>query len=120
METVEESNKLIAEFMGGGWTGKIQPFYDERWVECPPMGIEYIKDLKYHSSWDWLMPVVEKIEETYDVDVHCLQPQFEDDTKYQIQIYISGTNVSGNNKIECYHKAVIEFIQWHIEQNQTA
>jgi len=21
-----------------------------------------ISDLKYHSSWDWLMPVIEKIE----------------------------------------------------------
>lgn len=66
METIE-GNKLIGEFMGytygniSGWvhgsrigfykkddTGNIVEFYNEN-------------NLKYNSSWDWLMPVVEKI-----------------------------------------------------------
>jgi len=47
MET-EESNKLIAEFMG---------------VDIHEFVMNGGKKWEYHSSWDWLMPVVEKIEE---------------------------------------------------------
>jgi hypothetical protein len=45
---MEKNNKLIAEFMGY----EVHPTYeDER------------HDLHYHTSWDWLMPVVQKIEQ---------------------------------------------------------
>ena len=40
-------NKLIAEFMGG---------------EHPLTEITHEAHHNYHTSWDWLMPVVEKIE----------------------------------------------------------
>ena len=41
-----ENNKLIAEFM-----------QDTIALNCLASG----QDLEYHSSWDWLMPVIEKI-----------------------------------------------------------
>ena len=48
--------KIIAEFMGlcplsrsGFISDKNQEYY------------ESLSDLQYHTSWDWLMPVVEKI-----------------------------------------------------------
>ena len=43
------NNKLIAEFMS---------------VDCVDVDtyLENNKELQYHTSWDWLMPVVEKIE----------------------------------------------------------
>jgi len=40
-------NKLIAEFMGG---------------EHPLTEITHEAHHNYHTSWDWLMPVVDKIE----------------------------------------------------------
>lgn len=40
-----ENNKLIAEFMGAVGSPMYKP-----------------NEMKYHSSWDWLMPVIEKIE----------------------------------------------------------
>ena len=55
-------NKLIAEFMSGDF--KVNAHYG--------INIDFLKDnitakqlendLRYDKSWDWLMPVVEKIE----------------------------------------------------------
>ena len=56
--TTEESNKLVAEFMGCIYNNDF--YYDND----PNMYPEGIEGSKYHSSWDWLMPVVEKIEDT--------------------------------------------------------
>ena len=43
-----ESNKLIAEFMG------------VEFMEASLDGDDF--NLQFHTSWDWLMPVIEKIE----------------------------------------------------------
>ena len=56
-----KNNKLIAEFMGVN----VITLDDVRKNKDPYHSSSdgYLKDdLKYHSSWDWLMPVVEKIE----------------------------------------------------------
>lgn len=56
-----EGNKLIAEFMGAKWNGATENIF--RFTENLPIeGKNNYKTLEYHSSWDWLMPVVEKIE----------------------------------------------------------
>ena len=51
-----EDNRLIAEFMGA--------FFDDNGMTriCGKYGLERVNDLslKYHKSWDWLMPVVRK------------------------------------------------------------
>lgn len=50
-----ETNKLIAEFMNYPENGKNSQFYYAM-KHC------YDTDrMKYHESWDWLMPVVDKI-----------------------------------------------------------
>jgi hypothetical protein len=45
-----ESNRLIAEFMG----------FDRYSVILPIEG--FLNKGPYHSSWDWLMPVIDRIE----------------------------------------------------------
>tara|TARA_R110000868_G_scaffold387768_1_gene656439 strand:- start:554 stop:856 length:303 start_codon:yes stop_codon:yes gene_type:complete len=56
-----KNNKLIAEFMG-------LSHCEEGWITIPNEnrnGVsenEISNDLQYHTSWDWLMPVIEKIE----------------------------------------------------------
>jgi|TARA_E500000305_G_scaffold94043_1_gene82822 hypothetical protein len=52
-------NKLIAEFMGGQ---RVLP--DEDVYNMPTHNnLCYgVNELQYDTSWDWLMPVVEKIE----------------------------------------------------------
>ncbi len=62
---MENNNKLIAEFMGFtqekniGWYDNdmlmSQNVYDSQDGNC-------FDELLFHTSWDWLMPVVEKIE----------------------------------------------------------
>jgi len=68
--TTIEGNKLIAEFMGilyGLKLNATDPVTEESKVRIHEYnGIEgteglHINHLKFHSSWDWLMPVVEKI-----------------------------------------------------------
>ena len=54
-----EYNKLIAEFMG-------YVYEDDRFFMEDSEGVrlyEYLPhELQYHSSWDWLMPVLIEIE----------------------------------------------------------
>ena len=50
---MKDNNKLIAEFMGDTFYPEPQHWYDSHG--------SFIGDtLKYHTSWDWLMPVIEK------------------------------------------------------------
>lgn len=62
-----EGNKLIVEFMGYGFLpdsfgGKI-PHYQDGYYFNPSFDESPIilKEAKYHSSWDWLRPVIDKI-----------------------------------------------------------
>jgi len=75
METIKENNKLIAKFMGGvlssapnlinlPQTRGDANIYSVKGSETLPNGtysLHRLSELKYHTSWDWLIPVVEKI-----------------------------------------------------------
>ena len=109
--SVEENNRAIAKFMGV----KHYP-WGYRHENKPEKTYRSDDELKYDSSWSCLMPVVDKIEDNYDTEYVHLVPQFEDDTKYQFRIFVSNTNVNGDNKRECFYKAVVEFIKWYNEK----
>lgn len=53
-----EGNKLIAEFMGWRYIADGDVMFLNQKTPAKP-----IDKLEFHSSWDWLIPVVEKIEE---------------------------------------------------------
>lgn len=60
-QKVQEQNELIAKFMGlKSFEDKM---YGKLWPNPASNGIheKTAFSLKYHSSWDWLMEVVEKI-----------------------------------------------------------
>jgi len=74
-------NKLIAEFMDLRSTG---------------MSIYKESEYKYHTSWDWLMPVVNKIEDYLSDNVGKVG-------------YFDDGLIS--NDIEVRYQAVVEFIK---------
>ena len=56
---MEASNKLIAEFMGVHEI--MHDEYSEYDFADNTLDVVHEDDLQYHTSWDWLMPVLKKI-----------------------------------------------------------
>ena len=136
--TIEESNKLIAKFMG--WKYKNQAKYwfvvrDDGSVYSKHSGHLSANHLKFHTSWDWLMPVVEKIKKieysnalysnTWTVmmiDNQCViteypQAYFINDCSSVVDRCAETIcDVSEDSLLESTYKAVVEFIKWYNKQ----
>ena len=82
-----ESNKLIAEFMG------VHEIMHDGYSEYELPSNEIVQNLQYHTSWDWLMPVVEKI--------------------YQLD---SNADFFGSINLEATYKEVVEFIKTYNDE----
>ena len=103
-ETIKENNKLIGEFMGDIFKTNFTVGSDlvpEGWLR--KLNNMHYGNLKYHSSWDWLMPVVEKC---YSMDEYF---KYKEETERQF--YPSGIELS--TKIESVWFACVEFIKWY-------
>ena len=87
-----KDNKLIAEFMGRGGT-----FNHDKTMICTGSYPDTMTLMKYHTSWDWLMPVLTK----------CMQTG--GDTDKWDHLY----NVLSELNIDELYKAVVEFIKDH-------
>ena len=110
-KTIEEGNILIDVFMGeDGLLGKeYTEHYSDEFYQ--PTTREYeVEDLEYHSSWDWLMPVVEKIA---DMDNQGL---FSSEDGYDEIILIHCTSILCHKR--AVYDRVIQFIQWYNNQKQ--
>jgi hypothetical protein len=112
-KTMKTDNELIAEFMGGRreeskiMQGGCFYFFDQ-WPERV-FDLSDDNGLAYHKSWDWLMPVVEKINKIYEGSI------LEDREGQWSFEKILNTRV--NCELELLHKAVVEFIKWYRTQN---
>lgn len=97
-------NKLIAEFMG-----LTEPYELPQHGTIRPNGdfkTEFTLDqLKYNSSWDWLMPVVGKIEKTPNI--------------YDIEEFLLIRDELCTARIETIYDSVVEFIKWYNANKQT-
>jgi hypothetical protein len=72
------------------------------------------EDLQYHTSWNWLMPVVEMIEsdERYDVDILQYGTRIIERTKTEsIEIVNNIANISFDKKIEHTYQAIVDFVK---------
>ena len=113
-----EWNKLIAEFVGL----PCPPVYDE--TPFGP-GVSYgyysVEELKYHSSWDWIMQVVEKIEtdgsqETGHNEIHITENTCEIFRMSYVKPQFK--NFDNKSKINAVWKTVVQYIQWYNTQEQ--
>lgn len=133
-----EENKLIAEFWGMVSEDGGEMYYDDDENLFPPTS----KDkLKFHESWDWLMPVVEKIEDlgfttsikTRYVRINPIEMPRYDNYISWISFYENnwhsktpcpylddnldaGYELTGNetlSKKQAIYKAVVRFIKWY-------
>ena len=129
--TTIESNMLIAEFMGLGLKKTLfnkklyerKEFTDFKSPVAQKTELYYPDELLYHFSWDWLMPVVAKIENTESEN---------GDKSYSVGITkdwctiidlntgetIEKDKNKGEDKINVTYRAVIEFIKWHNQLNK--
>jgi len=99
-----KTNCTIAEFMGFVFYDDKGKYYhiEDGYYLCKP------KKLKYHESWDWLMPVVEKIERLrkdaapHDVDFDMLKEDIND--------------ALSEGRLDYTYQNIVNFIKWFNEK----
>ena len=105
-----ENNKIIVEFMK--WDILNDMTYSKatkgKWVE--------LDKLKFHSNWNWLMEVVEKIESLgYWIEIlGGVHNVCRIGITNNIEDFIYLDN---ETKIEAVYMAVVEFIKWYNEKS---
>lgn len=127
-------NKLIAEFMGGIYEtnpADLKPYSDRIVID----GKEYKTKpdkithnyLKYDCSWNWLMPVVEKIETLTmaNWNIVSFKTQISKNSfvifseyKDSVDGIIYQTDpFTKPSKLEATYNGVVEFIKWYNQNN---
>jgi len=115
-QIVKTNNRLIAEFMG---VKPVDGWYNGWELHKAGLPFAYgamgngTHDLKFHTSWDWLMPVVEKIERDILPDDSVITITYKD---CQIPVLVDEFDIiitGASSKHEAVYEAVIEFIKWY-------
>ena len=132
MENIIENNKIIAEFLDWEFDDLSETFETPflKLVEPQAFGDEQFScklqdfELEFHSDWNWLMSVVEKIESLSDE---------ENNGKFFFEIYLDSAIIFSNgdyvnglievmgqgSRINNVYQTCVEFIKWYNEQNKT-
>ena len=135
MKNIVENNKVFAEFLG---YSQPHPDYPNTtyWYkkDCQPLTI-----LLFHSDWNWLMRVVEKIE-SLNLGNTTIKTVFSEEDLYinsnvsflimykecyvnffgEMKVYENWISVTEcNSKIEAVYTACVEFIKWYNELNKS-
>lgn len=135
--TTLEANKLIAAFLGGevravytikgkdyfAWTRDKAKEYRKNLLKINIGEAIAIEQLKFDTDWNWLIPVIEKIEKIHDehhgyFGVHICSnsctiqgTNFRSDKIANPPVYFN--SITLDTKIRSAHEAVIAFIQWY-------
>lgn len=137
-QEIIDGNKLIAGFMGysevviipiGGWDveGFKTPCPDKevKRVSMPDNDHDWhdVNNLKYDSSWDWLMPVVIKINTLgnfeYNVEIKTMDVSvWLDEAGKMTQVAESSFDNNPSELIKSVYECVINFIKWYNERIQ--
>ena len=124
----QEFNKLCAEFLG--WEQGEDGRY---WKETPTESSNwYVDEMYFHSDWNWIMEVVEKIETTHTK--YTLQWEYDDREEfadrggkykaYWFTLYVKDEilhHLNDNRKLtrkEAIVESIWYFLNWYNEQKQ--
>ena len=102
-------NKLIAEFMGMTYG---DPNDDSVMIQMTSQGNEVVPiiTMKYHISWDWLMPVVEKIENLgYEFIIVESRCKINHNTDHSIEELFHMETIG--SKLDITYDSVVHFIK---------
>ena len=112
MKTLEEKQQMIAEFVGHE-SSHFPKHYHLHKINLP---LTKLEDLKFNSSWDWLMSVVENIESMgFSTSTNTIGAQHQV-TKFEI--FSGGASVLHSidkSKKQAIFNAVVKFIEWYNE-----
>lgn len=123
MAEIKNDNELIAEFMGLRFEpGKPAPENVPSFYRLTTGDhIDVIEIQNYSKSWDWLMPVVEKIDSLPEIDFE-MYPAYKSIGQRAgvgVKIRTSPGEIlvlpEGRSRIEVVYKAVVLFIKWYNE-----
>lgn len=103
MNKVIEGNKIIAEFMGGKL--KVYNISNAEYYIMSNKQKWMPEELKYHTSWDWLMPVYVKMQ-NIGADKGLSYEKFY--TNFHVGVTIGDIRYSW--------LAVVDFINWYNQQ----
>ena len=117
-EEILDYNRRCAEIVGlkrGWWISQEKPLTDDKkqWWDINGktfLGtkVYYDKDLKFHSDWNWIMEVVEKI---YSLNIY-----YDKYKPFNSSQFTNGEIELTTNK-EAVVEAINQFLIWH-EQNK--
>jgi hypothetical protein len=93
---MKTDNELIAEFMGFPYETSSMTFSEPRKL------VTSKRKLEYHTSWDWLMPVVGKIGTLWEP----YPSQFDKPCRDVCSLPMG-------SHIQQVYKKVVEFIKWY-------
>lgn len=106
MEEINKGNKIIAEFMGAKWhehpINKDESEFIFPISPDPSSTFKQRINLRYHSEWNWLMPVVKK----------CLTVG---DNSDMWDILFNALSMV---EIDSLFGAVVDFIKWYNENKE--
>lgn len=100
----------------------MKPPFQKWWI-----GAEKPEDLKYHTSWDALMQVVDKIDSICEdglvpeVKIGKYETTIKDIRLYgdKIGISVEVVDTEFQTRIEATRQAILQFIEWHSAKKQS-
>ena len=118
-EEIIEGNKLIAKVMGGKFRKSKDKNALDKYFDLKDKGYFYYEnEICYHASWDWIMPVLEKIEQIgciieISYSLVCMCRICVIGKKHEKAFNIINDNNGGLEPIIAIYKSVVEFIKWY-------
>lgn len=98
------------------------PFFKKQWtITIFSEGFNYVReslpeDFEFHTNWNWLMLVVDKIESLgYTVEIVSHYASVEDNVNYTRSLAVVGYE---DSKINMVYDVCIKFIDWYNKKTE--